>query len=474
MAQAAPARTKIPTETPQLLHSGPARRAGRPKKGNRTALSWVITSGTGRATTRGSGEVIELECGITVYPAREEHGRWRAVWYENGDRRQCEAASEAKLAARLEKVAERLEADAPNMSRPGADLIAHYLDSGRLPAGRQWSRKHAHTQRRLYERFAAPVIDAVTCQDITVGHMQQTVNAAPTPGEGNRVQGMISALVSAGLEGGYRANPWLARVHWQAGDRPLPRPGSASLATQRCGSTLPRFSPTRTSPSSAERCTGRHGERDELMAVTAAYSGLRWGELTALSTGQIDQVGRVITVDRKVVEIAGHLYVEAPKNRKMRRTIYPWATPAATRSPPGSPTASSRPALSNGPAPTRSADLSLPDQKALAVLQLQPQRPAARLPGRRMARRARQRHLDMAQPAARVLHHRPVHLEARRHRRVPHGRPCQLPHHLGHVRGNHRRRPGPRPHRYPITTPRQRQRGLARFTPAVIRPTSSW
>ena len=273
MTQAAPTRIKIPTETPQLLHSGPARRAGRPKKGNRTARSWVIASGTGRATTRGSGEVIELECGITVYPAREEHGRWRAVWYENGERRQCEAASEAKLAARLEKVAERLEAGAPNMSRPGADLIAHYLDPGRLSAGRQWSRKHAHTQRRLCERFAAPVIDAVTCQDITVGHMQQTVNAAPTPGEGNRVQGMISALVSAGLEGGYRANPWLARVHWQAGDRPLPRPGSASLATQRCGSTLPRFSPTRTSPSSAERCTGRHGERDELMAVTRPIAG---------------------------------------------------------------------------------------------------------------------------------------------------------------------------------------------------------
>jgi hypothetical protein len=149
MAQAAPGRTKIPTETPQLLHSGPARRVGRPKTGNRTALSWVIASGTGRATTRGSGEVIELECGITVYPAREEHGRWRAVWYENGERRQCEAASEAKLAARLEKVAERLEADAPNMSRPGADLIAHYLDPGRmrppkfLPAGHGGG-AHAH------------------------------------------------------------------------------------------------------------------------------------------------------------------------------------------------------------------------------------------------------------------------------------------------------------------------------------------
>ena len=32
------------------------------------------------AATRGGGEVIELECGITVYPARSEGGRWRAVW----------------------------------------------------------------------------------------------------------------------------------------------------------------------------------------------------------------------------------------------------------------------------------------------------------------------------------------------------------------------------------------------------------
>jgi integrase len=59
------------------------------------------------------------------------------------------------------------------------------------------------------------------------------------------------------------------------------------------------------------------------MASTAAYTGLRWGELTALTIAQIDRAARVITVDRKVVEVAGHLYVEAPKNRKFRRTIYP-------------------------------------------------------------------------------------------------------------------------------------------------------
>jgi len=64
------------------------------------------------------------------------------------------------------------------------------------------------------------------------------------------------------------------------------------------------------------------------MASTAAYSGLRWGELSALTIAQVDQADRVITVDRKVVEVAGHLYIEAPKNRKFRRTIYPRLTPS--------------------------------------------------------------------------------------------------------------------------------------------------
>ena len=156
MAQAAPTRTKIPTKSPQPAR-GKDGRPGRAGAGRRTARGQVAASGTGRAATRGGGEVIELECGIAVYPARGERGRWPAVWYEDGERQQCEAVSEDKLAAKLEKVTERLEAGAPNMKLPGADLIAHYLDPDRLPADKQWSRKHAHTQRKLCERFAAPV-----------------------------------------------------------------------------------------------------------------------------------------------------------------------------------------------------------------------------------------------------------------------------------------------------------------------------
>jgi hypothetical protein len=166
----------IPTESPQL----PSGKAGHP--------------GTppGRPAKPKSPQVRS---------ARSGSSRALAAGTEEGRRRECEAETEEKLAARIEKITERLEADAPKMTLPGADLIAWYLSADRLPVKAQWSRRHAHTQRRLCERFAAPVIAAVTCQDIKASHMQQIVNAAPTPGEGDRVQGMISALVAAGIDG---------------------------------------------------------------------------------------------------------------------------------------------------------------------------------------------------------------------------------------------------------------------------------
>ena len=306
----------------------PIRDGSDPAEGSRTPILHVTTAADPLGV-QPARPVIELGFGIVVYPPEAGGEPWRATFTENGQRRFRQGATEAKLAAKLGKVTERLCAGAGNMERPGADLIAYYLDPGRLPVQDRWSRKHAHTQRRLCERFAAPVIGAVTCQDITTGHTQQIVNAAPTAGEGDRVQGMISALVTAGIEAGYLTSPRLARVHWQAAGRPLPAP-RVSVAGESALWVDPAEIPADDDIGKLGQAlaAGLHGERDELMASTAAYSGLRWGELTALTISQIDTGTRVITVDRKVVEVAGHLYIEAPKNRKSRRTIYPRLTPA--------------------------------------------------------------------------------------------------------------------------------------------------
>jgi integrase len=329
MTQATASVVKIPTKSPQPAAGMAAKPPGRARKAPRAGRSPVLAGGSGRAATRGGGEVVELECGITVYPARSAGGRWRAVWHEDGQRQQCEAASEDKLAARLEKVKVRLEADAPKMRQPGAALIAHYLDPDRLPVSERWSRKHAHSQGRLCALYAAPVIAAVTCQDMKTSHMQKIVNAAPTAGEGDRVRRMVSALVTAGIDGGYLVNSRLAKVHWQAGGRPLPAP-AVSTAGESAQWVDPAEIPSDDDVARLGRALagGVHGDRDELMASTAAYSGLRWGELVALTVAQVSPAARAVTVDRKVVEVAGHLFLEAPKNRKHRKTVYPRRTPA--------------------------------------------------------------------------------------------------------------------------------------------------
>jgi integrase len=329
MAQAAAARTKINTKVTQAA-SG--RRFSRRPSGPRTASrlpEGPRVSGDARESIRDADRpVVELEFGILVYPPQADGESWRAVFTENGQRRFLQGATEAKLAAKLGKVRERLAAGAANAEQPGRDLIAHYLDPDRLPVENRWSRKHAHTQRRLCERFAAPVIDGLICQDITTGQMQQIVNAAPTAGEGHRVHAMLSALVTAGIEGGYLINPRLAKVHWQAGDRPVPPP-RVTVAGEAALWIDPTEIPSDSDVGKLGRALaeGRHGERDELMANTAAYSGLRWGELASMTIWQVDQAGRVITVDRQVIDVAGHLYAEAPKRRKYRKTIYPRRTP---------------------------------------------------------------------------------------------------------------------------------------------------
>ena len=285
--------------------------------------------------------------------------------------------------------------------------------------------------------------------------MQQIVSAAPTASEGERLHRCLSAMVTAGIKGGYLTNPRLREVHWQAAGRPVPEPEPSTS-----GESALWVDPAEI-PAAADigklgqaLAAGPRGELDELMANVAAYAGLRQGELFALTAGQIATDARVITVDRKLIEVAGHLYVEAPKCRKFRSTIYP------VRTPDGYPLAEKlaariEAARAEQQAGTSPLGLIFPsprfrhwrssnfDRRVLA--------PAYRAAGWRDEHGGRR--LDLAQPAARVLHHRPVHLETRRHRRVPHGRPRQLPHHPRHVRRHHQGRPGPRPPRHPITTP---------------------
>ncbi|MBW3536860.1 MAG: tyrosine-type recombinase/integrase, partial [Actinobacteria bacterium] len=54
---------------------------------------------------------------------------------------------------------------------------------------------------------------------------------------------------------------------------------------------------------------------------TAAYSGLRWGELTGLRRCDIDLDRNLITVARKLGEVNGELSFSSPKTAAGKRTV---------------------------------------------------------------------------------------------------------------------------------------------------------
>jgi integrase len=145
-------------------------------------------------------------------------------------------------------------------------------------------------------------------------------------------------------------------VHWQAGDRPVPAP-SVSIAGESVLWVGPSEIPSDGDIGQLGRALagGAQGERHEPMANVAAYSGLRWGEIAALTIAQVDQAARVITVDRKVVELPGGSTSKRRRTASTARRSTRAARPPATRSPSGLPPGSRRPAPSRRPGPTRSA-----------------------------------------------------------------------------------------------------------------------
>ena len=267
-------------------------------------------------------------------------------------------------------------------------------------------------------------------------------------------------MVTAGITGGYLTNPRLREVHWQAGNRPAPGP-QVSMQGEAAQFVDPSEIPAAADVARLGQAlaAGRRGDLHELMANMAAYSGLRQGELFALSTGQIDPAARVIDVDRKVIEVSGKLLTGAPKGRKRRKTIYPARTPqsyplAGDRRPHrgrrAERQAGANPLGLMFPSPRgtywRSSNF---DRRVLAPPTWRPAgaTPPVTAPGPGTA-------------AARAVHDRPVHLETRRHRRLGHGRARLRPHHPGHVHRHHRRRPGPRPHSHRITSQLRKSAGF--------------
>ena len=246
--------------------------------------------------------------GITVYPPRAEGDRWRAVWYEpDGQRGQCQAVTEGRLTARLEPVAERLAAQAPNTQRTGRELIAHYLSPDRLPP----ERPVVAQARRDAAVPVRPVHRARHRPPRLPGHQ----NGSPAVGRERRADGLAraaacgrssAALAGDGMMGGYLTSARLKDVHWQVRTdaRSLRRAvrwrGRACCPSTR--GTMP--GPGDVAALGQAVAAARGVAASELMVdpspPTAACAGASWPRSPPLRSTRGSEL---VAVDRKVVEI---------------------------------------------------------------------------------------------------------------------------------------------------------------------------
>ena len=288
MAQAAPARTKINTKVTQPAPGRPSRRpAGRPGPGRPPRGPRVSGDGPRlRPAARPPGDRAGVrDTGVpAARPAGSRGGRCSP---RTGSGRFRQGATEAKLAAKLEKVTERLRADAANMERPGADLIAHYLDPDRLPGRASGGPASTPTPSGGCASGSPPRSSARSpARTSRPGTCSRSSTPRRRPGKATGCTGCSRPWSPRAS----RAGTWPARGWPRCTGRPgtarCPRP-RVSVAGESALWVDPAEIPSDSDIGKLGRAlaAGLHGERDELMASTAAYSGLRWGELTALTIG---------------------------------------------------------------------------------------------------------------------------------------------------------------------------------------------
>jgi integrase len=185
--------------------------------------------------------------------------------------------------------------------------------------------RHREEQEAYCRRFVAPVIATVELRQLGRQHFARVLDAAPTASVASHLRRCLSAMVAAGLEEGLvvATQDVLRGVHWAD-----PAAEGDSFDTEEEGQFVDQADiPTASAVHALAAAAGERVWWRELQVLAVAYSGLRWGEMAALTADRIDPARRRILVDRQVIEGRHGLAISPPKNRRRRTTMYPARTP---------------------------------------------------------------------------------------------------------------------------------------------------
>lgn len=306
--------------------------------------------------------------GFTFYPpspnARPDRRYHRVVWYDSTGERRTNTVGKtfAEANASAAQKAAELEAGATLTDRTVEELINYYLMPARRRGRRRepWSEGTLRGYQWLAKKWVEPTIGKVRCRDLTATIMRErvlgqmrtvkdregnTVRVPLTDDTRDRVEALLRRMVADGYERGYFERTPQKILRGLRADDVTDNLGSRAVREQ--GFSIIRVDPAEI-PSHqmvadlASAFAGLSNTRPwyELMVYTAAYSGLRIGELLGLEKQFVSiNPKRKIRVEWQLADNGSSGRKARPKRNKVRTTLFPERTPPTKQYPEGYPLA---------------------------------------------------------------------------------------------------------------------------------------
>lgn len=238
----------------------------------------------------------------------EKHGgRWRVRYPVDGGRLASESGFATKTAARAR--ANDIEAQQRNETfrdpAAGLTLLSEWIEvwsQAHDVSPGTWAKYRSHLRNHIEPRFGDTAVAEIS--RIKVKSWVKGLRTRLAPATVSDVVTLLSMLLGEAVEEDLIGSNPCRRLRIGAGDfreRQIAQAWQVRRITQRLPAGL------------------------GLLVTTAAYTGLRWGELAGLRWPHVDLAGGSVRVDAKtgaLHEIGGRLMLGAPKTPASVRTVH--------------------------------------------------------------------------------------------------------------------------------------------------------
>ncbi|HUZ84081.1 MAG TPA: tyrosine-type recombinase/integrase [Gaiellales bacterium] len=251
---------------------------------------------------------------------------WRLEYDQHGRRRQpsggrTRASAERKMALELRRLDAGLDDDLPR--RRGSEVLDAWLAPGQPhKGGRPWSAGSRAGYTWYTNRYLRPVLGELRAEEWDRRAFRAVVNQAVTRKEGLQIRRRLSALLSWALTAGYlHENQVLAlrAVQWQAPPGYAEKPERADRIADDDTQPVEDVMDAAALAAIGDALQPRYAH-GKLFAEFAAATGLRQGELFAVSADDINLASRQVRVRLQFNSKTGELAV--PKMGKRRTAVF--------------------------------------------------------------------------------------------------------------------------------------------------------